>query len=244
MYGREMAIRVLSIILFLHLLFPSGVLLAEETSVADIIGQMQGSYGRVSDYQCIYITYNLDGEKIDKRTVRYFFKKPGLIRVEGMKGFEKGWVAVYRDGKIRLKPKGFLFLKRAFLPLKKMFLPFGAAYTFDPDDRLMRSPGRGYRVDESGIDDLIARAISSMRRDEVVLIGREEVFESECYLIEMVPKTLVGDNSITKERLWVDVQTNLPLQYEVYEAGNRLVHSRTFKDLKVNIGLLDKLFKL
>jgi len=125
-----------------------------------------------------------------------------------------------------------------------MFLPFGAAYTFDPGDRLVSSPGRGYRIDESGIDNLIDRADSWERNGEAALIEKELVFESECYLIEAIPTTLVGKNPITKERLWVDVEANLPLQYEVYEAGDRLVHSRAFKDLKVNIGLSDKLFRL
>lgn len=243
MCGKRMAIRIFSIILFIYLLFPSGGLLAGKLSAADVVAQTHRSYDKVFDYQCIYITSNVNGEGIDKHTVRYFFKKASLIRIELLEGVVKGFVAFYRDGEIRLKPRGFLFLKRMFLPPRKMFLPFGDAYTFDPGDRLVRSPGRGYRIDESGIDNLIDRADSWVRKGEAVLTKKELVFESECYLIEAIPTTLVGKNPITRERLWVDVETNLPLQYEVYEAGDRMVHSRAFKDLKVNIGLSDKLFR-
>ncbi|MFB0520373.1 MAG: hypothetical protein ACETWD_02960 [Desulfatiglandales bacterium] len=58
----------------------------------------------------------------------------------------------------------------------------------------------------------------------------------------MVPKDSQIHESITKERIWVDAESKIPIKYTQYEERNELVLSKTYKDMKIDVGIKEELF--
>jgi hypothetical protein len=202
----------------------------EEITVQDILREMGEAYEKVEDYQCICIARQLSrfGRKMHKpKVLRLSFKRPNMMHAIGLQGVEKGAEAVFRDGKV----KG----------THHRYIPF--VLTFDADSAIVRSPRHGLRVDKSNLGGLIERANHYNRKGKVELVGIERIEGRECYCLMMIPKKREGKHPIVKEILWVDKEKVLPIQHAIYEEGDRFAESRTFKDLKINIGLNDELFE-
>jgi len=203
----------------------------EELTIQDILRKMEEAYEKVEDYQCICITRQLSrfGRKMYKpKVMRLSFKRPDLMHAIGLRGVEEGAEAVFRDGKI----KG----------THHRYVPF-VVFTFDADSTIARSPRHGLRIDKINLGGLIERANHYYREGKIELVGVERIEERECYRLAMIPKKKEGKHLIAKEILWVDKEKSLPIQHAIYEEGDRFAESRTFKDLKINIGLNDELFK-
>ena len=203
----------------------------EEIAIQDILRKMKEAYEKVEDYQCICITHQLSrfGKKMHKpKVLRLSFKRPGMMHAIGLQGVEKGAEAVFRNGKV----KG----------THHRYVPF-IVFTFDADSRMARSPRHGLRLDECNLGGLIERANRYNREGKIELAGIEEIEGRECYRLVMIPEKMEGKHPITKEILWVDKEKFLSIQHAIYEKGNRFAESRTFKDLKINIGLSDELFE-
>lgn len=203
----------------------------EEITIQDILRKMEEAYEKVEDYQCICITQQLSrfGRKMYKpKVMRLSFKRPDLMHAIGLRGVEEGAEAVFRDGKI----KG----------THHRYVPF-VVFTFDADSTIARSPRHGLRIDKINLGGLIERANHYYREGKIELIGREKIEGRECYYLVMVPKKKEGKHLIAKEILWIDKEKFLPIQHAIYEEGDRFAESRTFKDLEINIGLSDELFK-
>ncbi len=203
----------------------------EKITVQDILKKMEEAYEKVEDYQCICITQQLSrfGKKMYKpKVLRLSFKRPNMMHAIGLQGVEEGAEAVFRDGKV----KG----------THHRYVPF-AVFTFDADSAIARSPRHGLRLDECNLRGLIGRANHYHREGKIELVGIEKIEERECYRLVMIPKKKEGKHPITKEILWVDKEKSLPIQHAIYEEGDRFAESRTFKDLKINIGLSDELFE-
>jgi len=141
---------------------------------------------------------------------------------------EEGAEAVFRNGKI----KG----------THHRYVPF-VVFTFDADSTIARSPRHGLRIDKINLEGLIERANHYYREGKIELIGREKIEGRECYCLVMAPKKKEGKHLIAKEILWIDKEKFLPIQHAIYEEGDRFAESRTFKELEINIGLGDELFK-
>ena len=203
----------------------------EEITVQDILRKMEEAYEKVEDYQCICITQQLSrfGRKMYKpKVMRLSFKRPDLMHAIGLRGVEEGAEAVFRDGKI----KG----------THHRYVPF-VVFTFDADSTIARSPRHGLRLDECNLGGLIERANHYYREGKIELVGVERIEERECYRLAMIPKKKEKKHPIAKEILWVDKEKFLPIQHAIYEDEDRFAESRTFKDLEINIGLSDELFK-
>jgi len=203
----------------------------EEITVQDILRKMEVAYKQVEDYQCICITQQLSrfGKKMYKpKVLRFSFKRPDMMHAIGLQGVEEEAEAVFRDGKV----KGTHY----------RYVPF-VVFTFDADSRMARSPRHGLRLDESSLGGLIERANHYNREEKIELAGIEKIEGRECYRLVMIPKKREGKHPIAKEILWIDKEKFLPIQHAIYEEGDRFAESRTFKDLKINIGLSDELFE-
>lgn len=202
-----------------------------EITVPDILRKMEEAYEKVEDYQCICIAQQLSrfGKKMHKpKVLRLSFKRPDMMHAIGLQGVEEGAEAVLRDGKI----KG----------THHRYVPF-AVFTFGVDSAIARSPRQGLRIDESNLGALIERANHYYKEGRVEVARIEEIEGRNAYCLVMIPKKREGEHPIAKEILWVDKEKFLPIQHVIYEEGDRFAESRTFKDLKINIGLSDELFE-
>jgi len=141
---------------------------------------------------------------------------------------EEGAEAVFRDGKI----KG----------THHRYVPF-VVFTFDADSTLARSPRHGLRIDKINLGGLIERTNYYHKEGKIELAGIERIEKRDAYCLVMIPTKKEGKSLIVKEILWVDKEKFLPIQHAIYEEGDRFAESRTFKDLKINLGLSDELFK-
>ena len=203
----------------------------EEITIQDILRKMEEAYEKVEDYQCICITQQLSrfGRKMYKpKVMRLSFKRPDLMHAIGLQGVEEGAEAVFRDGKI----KG----------THHRYVPF-VVFTFDADSTLARSPRHGLRIDKINLGGLIERANHYYTAGKIELAGIERIEKRDAYCLVMIPTKKEGKLLIVKEILWVDKEKFLPIQHAIYEEGDRFAESRTFKDLKINLGLSDELFK-
>lgn len=159
--------------------------------------------------------------------IRYFFKKPGYIRMEFEKP-HKGAVLVYDPFKkeVRLRPFGFL---------KSLELRMG------PDDSLIRS-SRGHTVDESDIGSLLRRVKKLKDNGTVEIAGQEEVGGRGALVVEVRGNGAFEYGGVNRYRLWLEKELMLPLKVEAWSASGELLEGVLMDDLDVDLVLSRDLF--
>jgi outer membrane lipoprotein-sorting protein len=163
-------------------------------------------------------------------TIRYFFKRPGFVRMEFVEP-HKGAILVYNPEKkiARLRPFGFM---------KPLVL------TLSPDNSLITS-SRGHRVDASDIGAML-ETVKKLRGDgHSETLGQEPVGGRGAVVV-----AVEGEGSVTvsgnvhRYLLWLDAQTFLPLKTITYDSSGAMVEEVLMDDLEINVKLPDSLFEL
>ncbi|OGP15092.1 MAG: hypothetical protein A2052_04750 [Deltaproteobacteria bacterium GWA2_54_12] len=159
--------------------------------------------------------------------IKYFFKKPGYIRMEFEKP-HKGAVLVYDPFKKEavLRPFGFL---------KSLELRMG------PDDRLIRSSS-GHTVDESDIGSLLRNVRKLKDNGTVEIAGEEEVSGRKTLVVEVRGEGAFEVDGTNRYRLWLEKTLMLPVKVEAYAASGELLEGVLMLDLEVDPGLSKDLF--
>jgi len=182
-------------------------------------------YREVASYRVTIHSRSDDSTEI----FRYFFKRPGFVRMEFVQP-HKGAVLVYdpRKKEAQLKPFGFF---------KSLVL------TLSPNNPLITS-SRGHRVDASDIGALLATAKSlrahgkAKSMETVAEGGRKRVLVA----IEGNESAVVA-GSVHRCLLWLDAETFLPVRTVTYDENGALVEDVSLEGLEVNIALPDVLFQ-
>lgn len=185
-----------------------------------IIESFQKALDNIDDYQCIFEECAVLGEQEERRTFRYFFKKPKLIRMEILSGRGRGNIAVYRDGKVRGRKGGLLF-----------FLTLNLNLT---DPRVTNI--RGDRIDESDWFFLLQEVLLCQKKDEVRLVKTDYLDGKMVHLLEL------GINQ--QRNLYIEANTFLPKRLERFETNGRLIHTIEYKDIRINQNLTEDFFNL
>jgi outer membrane lipoprotein-sorting protein len=172
-------------------------------------------------------SYKVTLQSNSGEVIRYFFKKPGYIRME----FEqphKGAVLVYDPFKkeVLLRPFGFL---------KSLEMRMG------PDDRLIRSSG-GHTVDESDIGSLLKNVKKLKDNGTVAVAGEEEVGGRKTLLVEVRGEGSFEVDGTNRYRLWLEKTLMLPVKVEAYSASGELLEGVHMDDLEVDPALSNDLF--
>ena len=77
-----------------------------------------------------------------------------------------------------------------------------------------------------------------LKRNEVKLLGSDEMAGRDCYVIEVIPK---NKTSYVKQKLWIDKEYWYPLKIEInYGEFNSTIE---YKDVKFNTGIPDSFFE-
>ena len=216
-----------AVVLFL---FPSisALTQAQETgdppflSIDGIIDKVTDNYAKVENFQCALDKFERLDDKTDYRTYRYFFMKPRLIRMEIIKGKNRGAVAVFKDGKVKARKGGLL-------------KPF--RMTYEPEDETVTSL-RGRTILESDWQNIIDKLRTYYKEKKLKLIGMESRNGRQVYLIETKDQE---EGVLTKRKLWIDAATYLPFMTEMYE-DEVLVSSMTYSDILVNTDMPREIF--
>jgi outer membrane lipoprotein-sorting protein len=189
--------------------------------------RMKARFEALTDYSCSYNALVSDGRRTQKWTYRYFFKKPDLIRMEIVTGENAGVILIVRDGKVRVKPSGLLSI---------------LSLTLRPDDRRIidvrkNRPDQtswGYFLDQHLRNQDLTTEISA---SQDILDGRPVL------VYEITSQDPARTQGIAREKIWVAVPEDLLLRYEMYDRDGRLAMMSHFKEIVLDSGLPDSLFK-
>lgn len=159
--------------------------------------------------------------------IRYFYKKPGFIRMEFEKPY-KGAVLVYkpRQKKVKIRLSGLL---RSF------------TFTFSPDNSIVKS-SKGHRVDESDMGSLLKMVKKLQNNGELRILGDEIVGGREVVQVVIEGN---GDHSVDgahSYHLWLDKTAGLPIKVMAFDITGALVEQVLMDDLKVDMELKDDIF--
>ena len=162
--------------------------------------------------------------------IRYFFKRPGYVRMEFIKP-HAGAVLVYNPvtKKARLRP--FAFLKALVL-------------TLDPDNGLITGP-HGHRVDASDLGSFLSTVRDLEVRGSSRILGMERVGERDALLVEVTGAGgITVADGIHRYLLWLDAGTSLPLRTKSFDLDGSEVEDVLMDDLEINVDLQENLYEL
>lgn len=184
------------------------------------------SYQKVSSYR-VTLRSRSDASS---ETIRYFFKRPGFVRMEFIKP-HKGAILVYNPEKkeVRLRPFGYL---------KPLVL------SLSPDSSLISS-SRGHRVDASDIGAFLETAKKLRGKGKSKILGDEVAGGRKALLVAVEGEgrfTVAGN--VHRYLLWLDAENFLPLKTTSFDVSGAIVEEVLMDDLEVNTELPDSLFKL
>ena len=183
------------------------------------------SYGRVETYRVTLDSRSeAGGEKI-----RYYFKKPGFVRMEFMEP-HNGAVLVYDpfNKEVRLRPFGFL---------KSLVM------RLSPQDRLVKSSG-GHTVDESDLGALFKRVVALQKGGKTAVLDAEEVGGRMTTVVSVEGADNTEVDGFHRYLLWLDIKNYLPLKVISYDSSGRELEEVTMTDLEVDVMFPEGFFSL
>ncbi|MDP2688578.1 MAG: DUF1571 domain-containing protein [Deltaproteobacteria bacterium] len=165
---------------------------------------------------------SLGADKDEREIIRYYYKKPGFVRME----FEKphgGAVLVYdpRSKKARLRPFGFF---RSFV------------LTLDPGSSLIKS-SRGHTVDESDIGALLENLKTLSEGGKTVVLREEEAGGRAASVVSVEGGEGAETDGVHRYVIWFDKKAHLPLKVISYDIDGNLVEEVLMDGMEVNPGL-------
>lgn len=175
----------------------------------------------------------LEGYKVTLRSssgevIRYFYRKPGYIRMEFVRP-HRGAVLIYDPFRkeVLLRPFGFIR---------------SLEFRLSPQDRLLRSPA-GHTVDNSDIGALLRNAKRLKENGQVRASGEELVGGRQTLAVDVAGRPGFESDGVNRYRLWLEKSSTLPLKVEAYSPEGELTESVLMDDLEVDPVLPDDLFK-
>jgi outer membrane lipoprotein-sorting protein len=203
----------------------SVLLTALLTPAYDPVATALENYNKIRSYK---VTLRSDAQG-SSEIIRYYYKKPGMIRMEFIKP-HKGAVLVYHHSKKTVRLRPFNFFKPLVLSLS-------------PENRLVKS-STGDRVDESDIGTLLHAVIRLQQNGTTEISGSEHIGGKNTIKVIVKGKEDFAVDSIHHYILWLDTRTNLPLKASAYDMNGTLIKKVLMDDLRINIDFPDDLFEL
>lgn len=190
----------------------------------DIIPAALTRYENVASYQTtLRVSHGRSNE-----IIKYFYKKPGFIRMAFVTP-HKGALLLYdpTTKRVRLQPFGNT---KAF------------SLTLNPDNPLVKSPS-GHRVDESDIGTLLGRVLALQKQGQATAAGEESVGGKSTVLINVEGKQGFTVDGTNRFLLNLDAATLLPVQVRTYDSAGRLLETVLMDDLEIDIPFDEQFFK-
>jgi len=200
------------------------LMLALAATPADPLDVATASYQRVVSYRVTVRSRSGSSNE----TLRYFFKRPGFVRMEFIEP-HNGAILVYNPRKKEARLRPFGFMKPLVLTLK-------------PDNRLIIS-SRGHRVDASDFGALLGNARKLRDRGKSTPRGYDFVGGRKALLVAVEgAEGMSVENNVHRCLLWLDARTFLPVKTMTYDESGELLEEVVMDHLEVNIALPDTLF--
>ncbi|MFQ5441236.1 MAG: outer membrane lipoprotein carrier protein LolA [Thermodesulfobacteriota bacterium] len=165
----------------------------------------------------------------DSETIRYFYKRPGFVRMEFIHP-HRGAVLVYNPEKREVRLRPFSFLKAFVLVLR-------------PESRLIRS-SRGHRVDRSDIGALLENVMRVRAEGAVKTLGEATIQGKAVLKVSVTGKKGFTSNGVNSYILWLDKMSYLPLKVRALDELGALTEEVGMYDLETGGGFGDGFFEL
>lgn len=207
---------------------PKGQLVEQMNDGATFVAEMCKTAESLNDYSLVFETKTFKkNSSVTEKGVLYF-KKPKLMRIEELGEYNKGSVAVLgKDGKAHARGAGLASL---------------VTLTMKPDDHMLDA-ANGDKMEDS---DFIS--LTKLLRDRLKDGSAARVSEKAVVMSGVGEPTFVleifhpDDPKTIQKRIYVSTKTNLPIRWDDYDYKEPCLS--TWKDVKMNTGLSDDLFKL
>jgi len=196
----------------------TGLLLATALAsiVSDPVSAAIEHYQTVESYQ---LTLRSSSGSSESEVIRYYYKKPGFVRMEFIQPF-KGAVLVYTPAtkEIRLRPLG-----SHRYPV----------FTLSPENRLVRSFS-GHRVDRSDVGTLLQNIKALQGQGTTEVMGEEPVEGRPALRVAVSGRDNFSVEGVHHCDLWLETSRLWPLKVVSYDAKNELIETVVMDDLQIN----------
>jgi outer membrane lipoprotein-sorting protein len=217
----------------------SGVGQKSYKEMLQMVMNMDKAYSKVNDYSTIFLKQERIGGKLrEKETIKVYFKKPSNLYMEWINEPNKGRQVIFRKG----------YNKDKLLARVKV-LWGNQTVSLDPKGDMAMKDNR-HPITEMGLGFLIESLIKNVKKaDEkkelkIIYRGEKKMFERDVYLLEgVMPEDKNKGYYCYRTVLAIDKQSGLPIHYEGYMWDDLLYESYSFTELKINIGIEDKIFE-
>jgi outer membrane lipoprotein-sorting protein len=190
---------------------------------ADPLQTARAHYETVTSYKVVIESES----RQDSQRIRYFYKKPGWVRME----FErphKGATLIYDPAKNRVKlwPFGY----RSF-----------PGHSLSPGNSLIRSPN-GQQVNKSDMGALFANIRALQEQGQT---GPGELLNLDgksCIQFEVAGGSGVAVQGVHRFLIWLDTANYLPYKVQSFDTQNELIETVHMKDLSLNVSFPEGFF--
>ncbi|WP_349616653.1 hypothetical protein [Azotobacter salinestris] len=191
---------------------------------SDPLAEAQERFRALTSYR---VTVRLSAEGSEQHVLRYFYRKPGWIRIEFIRP-HPGLVLIYNPDtrRVRVWPFGLNHLPRLNLA---------------PDNPLVRGP-HGIRVDQSDVGVLLESLRERQARGSLASLGRGEVAARPVAGFEIRDGTGGNPSSTHYYRVWLAQDSRFPLRVERFGTGGRLLESVDMADVEIDTPFPERFF--
>jgi outer membrane lipoprotein-sorting protein len=199
----------------------------QQPSFESLVAKLEETVNKITDYQCRLFEWGYKGTEYEKKTINFYFKSPGKIRVdiiEGNRLFDAGSVAVLTSGNLVEGKKGGLLS--------------GFVAKLDKKDPLIASV-RGTAIDEIGLPGILAKLKFHLTHS----VNTVWILSTGNYYLTAIVKDPSLNGGVSKEVLILDKTTFLPVKMEGYEGDKQVVYAE-WSSYIFDAGLPPELFNL
>ncbi len=193
------------------------VMLTTDAS-SDPIQHAIAHYQSISTYQAVIESLHAQSSEPD--VIRYYYKKPGYVRMEVIAPKFSGAVLIYTPESRLIKV--WLFGHGHF--------PY---FSFSPENKLVQSPS-GQRVDRSDLGAFFHNVTTLQSKGNTTAISNESIAGQSALHFEVEAHKGVSISGVSKFQLWLDPVTGFPLKVMSYKADGELIERVVMSDYKIN----------
>jgi len=201
--------------------------LAASTAVAQagpVLDEANAAFAKVNDYTATLTVHETDGKNSDDHVYDYAFMRPSLAKLDVKSGSNRGGGIVWNGGdSVKGHRGGILSGIRLTLPLH---------------DKQVISL-RGDSMNTGLIPDMLD--VFKRVKGDITEAAGPTLGGAPTDVVTLKVADPTANNGVSREALYLSKATHLPVRRDEF-AGDALVKSETFSNLKLNVGLKDSDF--
>ncbi len=198
--------------------------------MADLLDEAAARFHTLESYRATLHSAGRDG---DRQVMRYFYRKPGWVRIECVEP-HRGAVLIYDPGagKVRLWTFG-LGWGFAF--------GFAPALSLAPDNPLVRSP-RGHTVDRSDVGALFENLQALRTGGSFTPLGAGTIAGEPAVGFEVTGAAGLVVDGAHRNRVWLAPDTLFPRRVESFDDADELVETVDLDDAELDVVFPERFF--